>query len=93
MNISKYDKAEILAALFNVAKPLGLGVFHFRPAPMTKEIAKEILKGGSDFDYIQGRVMKINLSGNELDTRLYNRDNGKDAAETIIATLEKSLSE
>lgn len=36
------------------------------------------------FDYLKGRVMKVDLSKDELDTRLYNRDNGPNAAEDAI---------
>lgn len=38
-------------------------------------------------DYLAGRVMKISLKEDEVDTFLYNRDNGKDAAEKIIEAL------
>jgi len=31
--------------------------------------------------------MKVNLSGNELDPKLYDRDNGEGAAERAILTL------
>lgn len=36
------------------------------------------------FDYLKGRVMKIDIAPDEIDTRLYNRDNGRDAAEDAI---------
>lgn len=32
------------------------------------------------FDYLKGRVMKVDLSGDDLNTTLYNRDNGEGAA-------------
>ena len=40
------------------------------------------------FDYLYGRVMKIHLAGDELDTWGYNRDNGDGAAERIISQLK-----
>lgn len=39
------------------------------------------------FDYLHGRVMKVELAGDTLDTYLYNRDNGAGAAEAIVAAL------
>lgn len=36
------------------------------------------------FDYLQGRVMKVDLAGDELDPRLYDRDNGEGAARRAI---------
>ena len=89
--------AEVLAALYNRAQPQGMGFMHYDPKPMTVEDAETFLKKGDDlhrlhgarnggnyFDYLKGRVMKIDVSENPLDTRLYNRDNGKNAAEDSI---------
>ena len=75
------DKAAVLAALYNAAKPLGLGRLQYDPTPMPIETAQALLKSGQTyFDYVQGRVMKVDLSGDEFDSRLYDCDNGKDAA-------------
>lgn len=91
MDISNYDKAEVLAALYNNAKVQGLGILHADDSDMTREEASEILhkSPSKDFDYLKGRVMKINLSEDEVDTRLYNRDNGDGAAEAAIMNLKE----
>lgn len=88
MNIARLDKAEVLAALYNGSKQQGLGFLddHGR-IKMTIEEAREELKRNTYFDYLHGRVMKIDLSKDELDTWLYNRDNGSGAAERIIEEL------
>jgi hypothetical protein len=39
------------------------------------------------FDYLRGRVMKVDISGDDLDTALYNRDNGAGAAERALDHL------
>ena len=80
MDISKLDKADVLAALYNAARPQGLGFPHYTPKPMTKDEAAELLKGHDYFDYVHGRVMKVDLRGDTLDPRLYDRDNGDGAA-------------
>lgn len=90
MDISKLNKAEVLATLYNNARTQGMGMLHYTPEDMTKEQAQQILdEGQTYFDYLQGRVMKIDLSKDELDTRLYNRDNGQNAAEEALAVLSK----
>ena len=49
------------------------------------EEARKILDAGQTyFDYLKGRVMKIDLSRDEVDTQLYNRDNGPGAAERAL---------
>lgn len=90
MDITGLNKAEVLAALYNRSKPLGFGYLHFEAKAMTKEEATELLKETTFFDYLKGRVMKINLEKDEVDTRLYNRDNGVDAAEMAIKSIVKS---
>lgn len=91
MNIGGLNRAEVLAALYNRAKPQGMGFLHYNPELMTTEQAQGILDGGhTSFDYLSGRVMKIDLSGDEVDTRLYNRDNGENAAENATAELTRT---
>lgn len=84
IDISKLDKAEVLAALYNHSKPLGLGLIHYDPNPMSVEEARFLLKEQSYFDYLKGRVMKIDLSTNQLDPWGYDRDNGKGKVAEIL---------
>lgn len=79
--------AAILAALYNNSKPQGMGFLQFQPGDLTEEKAKELLKQGDYFDYLQGRVMKVRISGNEFDPRLYDRDNGNGAALRAVQHL------
>ena len=89
MDISKYDKADVLRVLYNNSGPLGMGILHFTPKEMTREEAQAMLDTGQTyFDYVKGRVMKIDLSSDELGTEVYNRDNGNDAAEKALAVLD-----
>ena len=95
MNISGLDKAEVLAALYNGSRQQGMGFMHARGAEgITVEQAREEIANNPSmyFDYLHRRVMKIGLGRDELQTALYNRDNGPGAAERIIAELfaEKS---
>ena len=91
MDIKDLNKAEVLAELYNHAKPQGMGFLHYDPNPMTVDEAQQILdQGHTYFDYVKGRVMKVDLGTDELNTRLYNRDNGENAAESVIERLVKS---
>jgi len=42
---------------------------------------------GLRFDYLRGRVMKVDIGGDELDPRLYDRDNGFGAADDAVMPL------
>ncbi len=88
MDITGMDKAQILASLYNRSFVQGMGVLQAKPGAMSIEEAQELLDSGETyFDYVHGRVMKIDLSGDELETRLYNRDVGKGAAEEILNSM------
>lgn len=89
MNIKGLDKAAILAALWNAAIPKELAFLAGKVKEMTVEEAQAILDSGETyFDYLQARCLKIDLGcGDELETRLYNRDHGQGAAEAVIGKL------
>lgn len=92
ISIEGLNKAVLLSELYNASKPLGLGVLHFTPENMTVEQAQKLIDNqppGLRFDYIQGRVMKIDVTGDITETSGYNRDNGYNAAELIIEKLRK----
>ena len=91
MDITGLSKAAVLAALYNASRPQGMGFMHYDPTPMTEAQAQSILDSGATyFDYLKGRVMKINLAKDEVETRLYNRDNGSSAAENAVEALRRS---
>ncbi len=87
IDISTFDKADVLAALFNYSKTQGLGILHFDARNMSRETVAEYLKQQTYFDYLQGRIMKVDLGGNSFDPRLYDRDNGKGAALRALESL------
>ena len=95
VNIKGLNKAEVLAALFNNSKIQGINAQLFnmgiieKPKDITKEDAQIILDGFGDgkiyFDYLNGKIMKIDLtSDEEFDEGLYDRDNGVGAAQRAI---------
>lgn len=66
----------LLQALFDRASPQGLGLLHFNPYhTLSIEEAKIIIiHNRGDVDYVKGRAMKVDVSGDTLNTRLFNRD-------------------
>ncbi len=93
MNISNLYKPKVLAALFNAAKPLGMGRLHYRPEHiMDDQEAEKLLDSGQTwFDYHEGRLMKINMATDEINTWGYNRDNGENSAENAVARAFSEL--
>lgn len=144
ISIKGLDRATVLAALVNAAKPVGLGRTHLLASGrMTAEEARQYINeraeertrctehedcrrlpararlcanrvGGAcghadcmespelrlecwslargepvrlDFDYLNGRPIKVDLGPTDLDTRLYNRDQGAGAAERVVEAL------
>jgi len=86
INIKDKNKAEVLSKLFNASKPQGMGFLQPHNDPMEIEEAQNLIDEGIlYFDYIRGRVMKIDLSSDELNTTLYDRDNGEGAGELALA--------
>lgn len=90
INIAGKNKALILAALYNNSKPFGMGFIQYVPGDMTEEQATDLLKDDQKFDYLAGRVMKVNLSKDEFDSLLYDRDNGEGAAAAALESILKS---
>ncbi len=86
MNIAGFDKALLLVALYNVADSAGLVGSDYDPHHrMTIGEARRIIKRqGLNFDRVRGRVLKVCLDGDELDTYRYDRDNGCGRAEHAI---------
>lgn len=76
-------KAGALSALYHRAKSQGLGMFALSPRYLD---APSLLKETQRFDYLHGRVLKVDLSGDEFDPRLYDRDNGVGAAEHAVTS-------
>ena len=86
IRLNNVTREAVLAALFNSAKPQGIGVLQYnKNHVMTEEEARFVLMNGNYVDYLEGRVIKVDFKNpEEIDTTLYDRDNGKDAGEGAV---------
>lgn len=89
-------KEEVLCALYNNAKCQGLGFLHYQDGDLTIEDAEKLLKTTNYFDYLYGRVLKVDLSDDlGFEEWLYDRDNGEGSAQKSLddyrANKTKSL--
>jgi hypothetical protein len=90
VNIEGLDKASVLAALYNAARPQGMGFLQYDPNNMEEKEARELLLKGAYFDYLKGRVMKVDLTSDvSFDATWYNRDNGYDAAQIVVDMVRR----
>ena len=101
IDIKGLDKAEILAALYNNSKILGMGFFGQRELgdkagqAMTKDEARKTINSLTnnelplDFDFLNGKVMKVDLSGDEFSPLGYDRANGAGAAMAVISHIRQ----
>jgi hypothetical protein len=89
-NCGDLSEEVVFAALYNNAKPQGMGMMVFKSKEMSVSDAQEILKTTRSFDYHKGRVMKIGFQDYPiLSTRGYDRDNQR-GVEEIIQELKSS---
>lgn len=92
VNIAGANKAAILAALYNASRQQGLGVLQRGPESMSIEQAQQVLDSNPRqyFDYLFGRVMKVDLATDTLRLHLFDRDNGEGAGYRAIQELIQS---
>jgi len=86
-DISDIDKYELVRALFEDARPQGMGYLQQSNDRLSDFDILQIEAKGWYVDYVHGRSMKIDISGPTFDTWLYNRDNGSNRAEEIVKKL------
>lgn len=87
------DRYEVLCALYNHSRPLGLGILHYTPKDLTIAEAREHLEQTRGYaDYVNGRVIKVSLpeDAETFDPRLYDRDNGEGAALQAVEEYAKN---
>lgn len=87
IDLKNKNKAGVLSKLYNASAPQGMGFLISDDDNMSMEEAASLLKDQTYFDYVKGRVLKVDLSGDEFDPRLYDRDHGDGAAAKALEGL------
>ena len=88
VDIKGLDKARVLKALYEHSHVQGSGFLQAVPdGVVTVEHCAELLEKCRYFDYLHGRVLKVDLSGAEFDERLYDRDCGAGAAQRAVDSV------
>jgi len=88
VNIKGLDKAQVLKALYDHSHVQGSGFLQAVPdGVVTVEHCAMLLGNQTYFDYLHGRVLKVELSGDEFDERLYDRDCGEGAAQRAVDSI------
>lgn len=92
VNIKDLNKAEVLFALWHASHAQGMSFMGLPTTNFTLERAEEWVNGTPKmyFDYVDGHVIKCDISGDEFDERLYDRDCGEGAAAKAIENLRKN---
>ena len=89
VDIKGLDKARVLKALYDHSHVQGSGFLQAVPdGVVTVEHCAGLLAKYSYFDYLHGRVLKVDLSGDEFDERLYDRDCGEGAAQRAVDSIK-----
>ncbi len=92
MDITGLDKDRVLMALYNSARQMNYAEQcevhpndrRYDPAPMTLCEARHIIAARQKFWYLNGRVVRVFLTKDIINTRNYDEANGKGAAEFAI---------
>jgi hypothetical protein len=94
IGIKGLNKGAVLAALYNNTK---IAPAHHRAideglerdaGPMTAEEAGSLEQ--RSFDYLNGRVLKVDLTGDEFEEGFYDRVNGQGKAARVIDNLRRT---
>ena len=96
INIKGLDKAEVLYSLYHNSHAQGMSFLGLPQKEFTLEHARELIKetgydpegeyrpGCLYFVYLEGYVIKCDITNDEFDERLYDRDCGEGAAAKAI---------
>ncbi len=90
VSIAGLNKADVLAALYNAAETHRLDL-EFDQTPMTRTEAQGMLDCKQVyFNYFNGRMLKLDLSGSEIDPLGYDRNNGSGKVAEVIKRLREN---
>lgn len=88
VDIKGLEKAKVLKALYDNSHVQGYGFLQaVSDGYVTVEHCRELLKNDTYFDYLYGRVLKVDLSGDEFNEYNYDLDCGEGAAQRAVDSV------
>ena len=92
IDITHLPKHRVLKALFDASRQQGMGFLDASGAkPLDLDDAREITSQTLRFDYLRGRVLKVDISGDFFCPDMFDSDNGHGAAAHAIAALREEM--
>ena len=86
VDITGLNKAVVLKALHDNSKAQGMSFMHLRELSLSD--CQSIIDGGTRyFDYLAGKVIKVDLTEDSFNPSLYDRDNGDGAAQRAVNSI------
>jgi hypothetical protein len=91
IDIRGIDKVKLVKKLYERAKcPGAMALFAYKPGHTLSDEQAEEMAQAPYLDYVYGRVMKTSVAGDWMRVDLYDRDNGRGAAQACVdAVLEE----
>lgn len=90
VDITGINKVELLRALWNNSTPAAYFTFtNTKPPEWNNERASTAI-GSGFIDYFQGRIIKADLSKDQVNPSLYDRDNGRGAFSEIVEFIRSN---
>lgn len=89
IDIKGLDKAEVLLALYRGSHVQGLGFLNAVDNYTIADAKKDYEASNGYFDYLHGRVLKVDISQDAFDGWLYDRDCGEGTAQRAIDSIRK----
>lgn len=87
VDIRGIEKSVLLKALWEKSKPASFFTLsRMNPPPMDQNEFNTALERGKA-DYLSGRVIKMDFSGDSVEPSGYDRDNGKGSVQRIVDSL------
>lgn len=87
IDIKGLDKAKVLKALHDHSHTQGMSAFGIFTDNLTIADCREFLKKTKYVDYFNGRVIKVDFSGDSFNETLYDRDCGAGAAAKAVDSI------
>jgi hypothetical protein len=93
IDITGVDLVEFIKRVYEMSRPVGMGMLQFTPEPLTDEEAKSIINHDSkvivSMDYVRGRQCKIGVI--QQDGKLYAEDPWHDHSDDEYRVLLESF--